>query len=84
MREPIFIFWTRSFWAAVMTAGLTVSDMGEPAVRALVTLWVSILGGDVDQLTATWVDILPVFTLIVALQQRSGAARPYSLDPRQL
>lgn len=81
--EPIFIGITRSFWAAVATAAL-IADMGEPVIKAIATLIASVAGGDIEAMTQWGMDIAPLFTLLIAMHQRSGAARPYSLDPRKL
>ncbi|MBC7282589.1 hypothetical protein [Hoeflea sp.] len=80
-RHPIFIGVTRSFWSAVATLAL-MTEMGEPVVRAVVTLAAGVFGGDANALTEWTMTVLPIVTLILAMQQRSGAARPYTLDPR--
>ena len=82
--QPIFFAWTRSFWAFVVTAVLIIGELGEPVVRALATLGVSILGGDVEAITDIGMDLLPLASLIVLLHQRSGSARPYTMDPRAI
>lgn len=82
-RNPIFIGVTRSFWSAVATLAL-MQDMGEPVVRAAVTLIAAPFGADASAWTDWSMSVLPVVTLVVALQQRSGAARPYTLDPRKV
>lgn len=79
--EPIFFAWTRSFWAFVATAAL-IADMGEPVIRSIATLAATVVGGDADVMTQWGVDIAPLFTLLIAMQQRSGLARPYTMDPR--
>jgi hypothetical protein len=83
-KDPIFFAWTRSFWSAVMTALLVIQSTGEPLVRALVTIAAPLTGWDIDHATAMGLSLLPILTLIFTLQQRSGAARPYTLDPRAL
>lgn len=76
--EPIFIGWTRSFWATVGTVALIVSDSAilDPLIDAADSLWPG-AGGVI----ATWA---PVVTAVWAIYERSGAARPYTLDPRAL
>lgn len=76
---PIFFGITRSFWAYVVTVLLLVEQTGEPMAAAIGTLFALVTGGDPDQAAAVAVDLLPLVTLTVALQQRSGAARPYTL-----
>lgn len=80
-RAPIFIGITRSFWSFVATLAL-MQDMGEPVVRAICTLAAGALGGDAGAYTDWSMTVLPVVTLLLAMQQRSGPARPYTLDPR--
>ncbi len=82
-RNPIFIGITRSFWSFMATAAL-IMDMGEPVIRALVSVGAFAFGYDVDDATARTMEILPLVTLAFAMQQRSGAARPYTADPRAL
>ena len=79
--QPIFFLITRSFWLAVTTVALML-EAGEPMIRAAVQLAVTILGhGDVDAATAWVQTVAPVVTLILTVQQRAGAARPYTVRP---
>lgn len=80
-RNPIFIGITRSFWSFMATAAL-IMDLGEPVIRALATAGALVFGYDVDDVTARTMEILPLVTLAFAMQQRSGASRPYTMDPR--
>lgn len=82
-RNPIFIGVTRSFWSFVATLAL-MQDMGEPIVRGICTLAANVIGGDAGAYTEWAMTVLPVATLLLAMQQRSGAARPYTLDPRAM
>lgn len=82
--RPIFFAWTRSFWSAALTALLIVHDTGEPLIRALALALAPLTGWDVERATETGLALLPLVTLAFAMQQRSGAARPYTADPRAL
>lgn len=81
--RPIFIGFTRSFWAFAATVAL-IADQGEPIVRAIATLVAPMIGGDIDAWTQWGLDVAPIGTLLIAMQQRSGAVRPYTVDPRAL
>lgn len=79
--EPIFFAITRSFWLAVTTVAL-ILEQGEPMIRACVQLVVTLLGyGDVEAAVAWVQTVAPVLTLLMVLQQRAGAARPYTVRP---
>ena len=84
-KPPIFILWTRSFWAflatafgTLMLASDTFLDAGEPAIRAAVTVVSLVFDIDIDAVTLWVVDIAPIITLIIAAQQRSGQTRAYT------
>lgn len=85
-QQPIFFAVTRSFWLTVGGIAL-VLEQGEPVVRALATLIVS-LGGlagqvwDVGTMTAWCMDVAPAVLWVAAMQQRAHAARPYTVNPR--
>ena len=79
MTPPIFFGITRSFWLTVGTCAL-ILEQGEPAIRALAQAVVLLSGtGDVDAVMAWVQTIAPVITTLLALQQRAGAARPYTI-----
>ena len=93
-KEPIFFAWTRSFWLGIFPAILTALDIafqifGDPATSAPVAAalaWVvGLVGGTVtpDAIARVMQAMAPLYALIVA-QQRSHAARPYTIDPRAL
>ena len=93
-KEPIFFAWTRSFWLGIFPALLTALDIafqifGDPATSAPVAAalaWVvGLVGGTVtpDAIARVMQAMAPLYALIVA-QQRSHAARPYTIDPRAL
>ena len=82
--KPIFFAWTRSFWLTVI--GLAMLIFGAPpevlygigAFIATVTPWTAEQVGNALTVTA------PAILWVIALQQRSGAARPYTRDPKAL
>lgn len=97
---PIFIGITRSFLLGILPALLTAVDIlfqmfsdpavGGPVARAIafaanvvtgVVLGAAVV--DAEQVEATMRALAPVYAFIVA-QQRAGAARPYTMDPRAL
>lgn len=99
-RPPIFFAWTRSFWFGWLPALLTFMDVlmglfNDPAlagpVAGLITSGLDLAAAfagvestvTADQVEATMRALSPLYALIVA-QQRGGAARPYTADPRAL
>lgn len=82
--KPIFFAWTRSFWLTVF--GIVLLIFGAPpdvlngiaVIVASVTPWTPGAVGDVLNVIA------PVALWLGAMQQRSGSARPYTLDPGAL
>lgn len=87
MSKPIFIGWTRSFWAGILPVALVGVDMvfqalTDPSVGPPVAgLVARVFGFDADQVEAVMMRLTPLFALVIA-QQRSGNARPYTMDPR--
>lgn len=95
MPNPVFIFITRSFWFAVGAFALFVGqgkEVVEAAAVLLVTVWtwldflaglagLRLPAGDAAALTAFIMKIGPLAGFLMALQQRSGAARPYTVKP---
>lgn len=82
MKPPIFFAYTRSFWAFIVTVLLTIHETGEPMVRAIATPLALASGADPEVWTGYGITLLPLITMGFALQQRMGAARPYTIDPR--
>lgn len=83
---PIFIAWTRSFWLGIVPLLMVGADMlaalsdagGIGPVAALIA---GLTGWDAAQVESALRGVAVVAGVIIA-QQRSGSARPYTLDPR--
>lgn len=86
--KPIFFAWTKSFWLSVAGILLIVAEMPHDAVRAALVLFARIISPVVGYAPAdiadALVDLVPVLLWVAAIQQRSGAARPYTADPTAL
>jgi hypothetical protein len=86
IEEPkaVFIGWTRSFWAFALALLFLLSGIDDATARALGELLAGVVGAD----PVTWGEwfsrVPPVALMLVGWHQRSGAARPYTLDPRAL
>jgi hypothetical protein len=82
---PIFFAWTRSFWATVAGLGLVLFDAPPEVLRSigdtLHTVWPAMIGSGAGDFL---VKAAPAALWAFALQQRSGAARPYTVDPKAL
>lgn len=80
--EPIFFAWTRSFWLTV--SGIALQLFGAPPEVlhsiGLILSWV--LPWPAEQIGDTLVRVGPAILWGLALQQRAGSARPYTIDPR--
>lgn len=84
--RPIFIAATRSFWLAVLTLAM-ITEAGAPLANGLAALaeWAGAAVGaawDRAAIARGIMDVAPIGTFLLALQQRAGASRPYTLDPR--
>jgi hypothetical protein len=83
MQNPIFIFWTRSFWLAALGVGaLLASDVAAIKAFAEVISWFT--DYEAEALAAKAIKVAPAVLFIASLHQRSGAARPYTLNPKAL
>lgn len=88
---PIFIGWTRSFWLGILPALLVALDVAVALINGItadaslappVAQFVGwMIGADPVVIEGWMLRLAPVLALIIA-HQRSGAARPYTLDPR--
>lgn len=83
--KPIFFAWTRSFWAGALAILSSLDGilplLIDPQVQGPISQLVGhFTGYDVQGLVAAATPLLTFF----ALQQRSGSARPYTIDPRAI
>lgn len=80
--RPIFFAATKSFWLTVVGILLMIFEapgdvlygIGEPL--SLITPWTATQIGD------TLTRVAPAILWALAIQQRAGAARPYTADPK--
>lgn len=89
--RPIFILWTRSFWLGIFPSLLIVLDVvvniaaamaSDPGlVPPVASLIGWLIGADPVVIEGWMLRLAPVLALVIA-QQRAGAARPYTTDPR--
>lgn len=82
--KPIFFAWTRSFWLTAI--GVAVLIFGAPVevlngIGAAIAIFTPY---DTVTITEALNTIAPAVLWLAAIQQRSGAARPYTLDPRAI
>lgn len=92
-KAPIFIGWTRSFWFGILPSLLIILDVAVSAISYLASnpdqvppiasLLGWMLGADPVVIEGWMLRLAPVLALVIA-QQRSGSARPYTLDPRAI
>lgn len=83
-QRPIFILWTRSFLATIGGIVL-IFFSADPAVLQSIGDAVSyVLPFVGDNLGETLIKLAPAALWAFAIHQRSGAARPYTLDPTAL
>ena len=81
MQKPIFIAFTRSFWLTLSGLALLLGA-GEPVVRGVCLIVCPLLGLEVDATVAWVTGVSPAILWIAAQHQRSGSARPYSINPK--
>lgn len=89
--RPIFIGWTRSFWLGILPSLLIALDVAVALINGITADaalappvaqflgWM--LGADPVVIEGWMLRFAPVMALVIA-HQRSGSARPYTLDPR--
>jgi len=82
--NPIFFAWTRSFWLSVI--GIVILIFGAPpeVLDGIGTFVAVITPWQPEQVGSVLNSIAPAVLWAAALHQRSGAARPYTLDPSAL
>ena len=81
MQEPIFFLWTRSFWLSVLGVGALLAQ-DTAAIAAIAELIALVTDYDATIITEKALKLAPLVLFIAALQQRSGAARPYTMNPK--
>lgn len=80
-QNPIFILYTRSFWfTALGILALLLGDMG--AVQAFAEIAALFFDVSVEQIVGWAQKLAPGVAFILAVMERRGAARPYSLNPK--
>lgn len=82
-QSPIFFAFTRSFWLSVLGIGAILAG-DTAAIQAFATLLGPLIEVAPEDITAWALKVAPAVLFVAAIQQRSGASRPYSLDPRNL
>lgn len=83
MQKPIFILWTRSFWLGVLAGGAYLAQ-DTVALTAFIDLVGLFLGETTAFITERVLKLAPVLLGGLSLQQRSGSARPYTINPKAL
>lgn len=81
MQEPIFFLWTRSFWLSVLGVGALLAQ-DTAAIEAFAEIISMVSDVDAQVITETSMKLSPAVLFIAALQQRSGASRPYTMNPK--
>lgn len=88
MTRPIFFAWTRSFWLSVAGILLLVAEVPKEATEAAILFFAKVaapvLPWSAADIASTMTDLLPALIWLAVLHQRSGAARPYTTDPRAI
>jgi len=82
--KPIFFAWTRSFWLSVV--GIVILIFGAPpeVLNGIGTFVASVTPWEPNQVGWVLNSVAPAVLWFFAMQQRSGTARPYTLDPSAL
>ena len=82
-QKPLFFAFTRSFWLTVLgIAALLVGDTG--AVEAVATLIAMVFSTEAEPIVGWVQKMAPLVLFVAAMQQRMGAALPYSLNPKDI
>ncbi len=81
---PIFFAWTRSFWLSVAGIALVIFGAPPDVLQGIAWGLARVLPWSTAQITDGLVTVAPAVLWALALHQRSGAARPYTADPRAL
>lgn len=83
MQEPIFILWTRSFWLSVLGVGALLAQ-DTAAIEAIAEVIAMVTDWDAEAISQKAMKVAPLVLFVSALQQRSGAARPYTINPKAI
>lgn len=78
---PIFFGWTRSFWATVAGIVLLLFSGPQEVLVSLGHVLETFTPWTADQVSSFLVKAAPAALWLFAVQQRSGAGRPYSTRP---
>lgn len=81
MQEPIFFLWTRSFWLSVLGVGALLAQ-DTAAIQAFAEIIAMVTDLEAEAITERALKLAPAVLFLAALQQRSGAARPYTMNPK--
>lgn len=82
--KPIFFAWTRSFWLTVVSLVFVIFGAPSEVLYGIATIVSPITPWQPDVIGEVLNTIAPAITFVLAIQQRSGAARPYTVDPRAI
>ena len=76
--KPVFFAWTRSFWIA--SAAVAALFAGDTELMDGLSQVIALVAGYPFDLVDPVVDrLVPAAATLLALHQRSGAARPYTM-----
>lgn len=81
MQEPIFFLRTRSFWLSVLGVGALLAQ-DTAAIKAFAEIIAMVTDYEAKALTEKAMKLAPAVLFVAALQQRSGASRPYTINPK--
>lgn len=79
--RPIFIAWTRSFWLSVFGVLIILFEAPREVLEGLAVPLAYFLPWDEYTIGSFLTKIAPAILWVMALHQRAGRTRPYTLDP---
>ncbi|AVO36585.1 hypothetical protein [Pukyongiella litopenaei] len=79
MNAPIFFAWTRSFWAGLIAILSSLSTIDPTALRTVVS---ALAGDEWAHVAVEAAPLVAAACTALVMQQRGGASRPYTVDPR--
>ena len=80
--QPIFFGITRSFWFTVVGGASLLFGAGNEVLLSIGAFADVLLGASEPTVGPFLVDVAPMVLWLLALNERKGAARPYTVDPR--